>query len=160
MRIWCHESQRIDVGDLGIYFVCALCMDLVIDADIMKTYLIYTYRFLDQLYNVDLYQNRVVQLKCEQNAGQKKSVDQRDHAALFPGNNVSLLKRITVSRSQKENVKTFQGIKVDKVFYLIVLKIKTAKLFIYYFKSFRQKCENIPRQQCKGKIKMCKFSQI
>ena len=44
MRIWCCESQRIYVGDVGIYFVCALCMDLIIDADIMNTYSVYMCR--------------------------------------------------------------------------------------------------------------------
>ena len=41
MRTWCCESQRIYVGDVGIFSVCALCMDLIIDADIMKTYSVY-----------------------------------------------------------------------------------------------------------------------
>ena len=76
-------------------------------------------RFLDQLYNVGLYQNRIVQLKCEKNAGQNKSIDQKDRADQFPGDNVRLLKKITVNRCQKENVKTFQGMKIEKVVKLI-----------------------------------------
>ena len=66
-------------------------------------------RFLDQLYNVGLYQDKVVQLKCDKNAGQNKSVVPRDRVAWFPGHNARLLKRITVSQSQKENVKTLKG---------------------------------------------------
>ena len=50
MRLWCCDSQGIYVGDVGIYFVSALCMDLIIDADVMETYSVYICRLLDKLF--------------------------------------------------------------------------------------------------------------